>query len=364
MKRHLLSAFLGLPFLFLFSTLTVTPSAFAQGGSGHLPGVKPVPTPAPVSKTGTKGTRSSANVTPEIPAVTFNREISGRLDPKSSGKSPNSNLFYEDYTLNAKSSDQLIISVNSETPGIALQVFDKDKAEIAVVKDSSTGNYRFSTSTGGLPADGEYKLRVTGSLMGNASIAFSLTVTHIGLIPEVYNERLQEISRNYRESDPNSVNETITRLDELTREDAGKPGAFELLGLILLYNRRDIANAGIAMEQALKTNGAAVVKITFDRQWRRMAKLKSGNFDWEEPRTGWLRIRPGEIALTDLVNKPMASLKGTQIREMAKIVTNTNHLIALTAVGVRRPFVFLPGSKDPAEADLVLKLIQNYVMGK
>jgi len=362
MKRHSLSAILGLPVLALFWTINATLSASAQGGSGQLPGVKPTPTPAP--KGVTRVNRSSTSATPENPTIAFNREITGRLDARSSGKSPNGNLFYEEYMINAKSSDQLTFRIQSEMPGIALQVFDKDKTEIAVAKDISTGNYRFSTSSGGLPADGEYKLRVTGALTGMASVPFALTVTHIGLIPAVYNERLQAIYRDYRESDPNSLSETITKLEELSREDASKPGAFEFLGIILLYGRRDFAKAGIAMEQAIKTNGAATVKISFDSQWRRMAKLKSGNFDWEEPRTGWLKIRQGQITLTDLANKPLANLKGTQIREMAKIMTSTNHLVALTAEGMRRPFVFLPGTKDLAEADLVLKLIQTHVMGK
>ncbi|MCI0663159.1 MAG: hypothetical protein L0220_19000 [Acidobacteria bacterium] len=361
MKRHSLSAYLSLPVLVLFWTLNATPNIYAQGGSGQLPGAKPTPTPAP--KGGTRVNRSSAG-TAENPTIAFNREITDRLDAKSSAKMPSGNLFFEEFMINAKSSDQLTFRIESEAPGIALQVFDKDKTEIAVAKDLSTGNYRFSTSSGGLPADGEYKLRVTGSLMGMASVPFSLTVNHIGLIPAVYNERLQGIYNNYRESDPNSVNETITKLEELTREDAGKPGAFEFLGVIYLYGRRDFAKAGTAMEQAIKTNGAAIVKITFDSQWRRMAKLKSGNFEWQEPRTGWLRIRYGQIILTDLANKPLASLKGAQIREIAKILTSTNQLIAMTAEGVRRPFVFLPGSKDLAEADLVMKLIQTHVMGK
>jgi hypothetical protein len=362
MKRHSLSAYLGLSVLVLFWTFNATLNADAQGGSGQLPGVKPTPTPVP--KGGSKVTRSSTPATPENPTIAFNREITGRLDAKSSAKTPNGNLFFEEFIINAKSSDQLTFRIQSDTPGIALQIFDKDKTEIAVAKEFSSGNYRLSTSSGGLPADGEFRLRVTGALMGMASVPFVLTVNHIGLIPTIYNERLQAIQRDYRESDPNSVNETITKLEELSREDSSKPGAFEFLGLLQLYVRRDFAKAGIAMEQAIKTNGAAIVKITFDSQWRRMAKVKSGNYDWEEPRTGWLRIRPGQIALTDLANKPLASLKGTQIKEMAKIMTSTNHLVALTADGVRRPFVFLPGSKDVGEADLVLKLIQTHVMGK
>jgi hypothetical protein len=118
------------------------------------------------------------------------------------------------------------------------------------------------------------------------------------------------------------------------------------------------------MERAIKANGAAVIKISYDSQWRRMAKLRSGNFDWEEPRQGWLRIRPNQLALSDAGNRQLATLNGSQIKEIAKIISNSNNLVVITAEGVRRPFVFLPGTKEQAEADLVIKLIQTYVMGK
>ncbi len=137
-----------------------------------------------------------------------------------------------------------------------------------------------------------------------------------------------------------------------------------MLGIIYLYNKHDAEKAGQAMERAIKLNGAAVVKISYDSQWRRMAKLKSGNFGWEDARTGWLRIRPGQVALTDPSNKTLASLNGTQIKELSKILTATSNLVTVTADNPRKPLVFAPGSGQQAEADLVIKLIQNYVMGK
>ncbi len=118
------------------------------------------------------------------------------------------------------------------------------------------------------------------------------------------------------------------------------------------------------MAQAIKLNGAAVVKITYDAQWRRVAKLRTGKFGWEEARTGWLRIRPGQLVLTDPSNKSLASLNGQQIRELSKIVTAASYMVSITAENMRRPFIFAPASLQSAEADLVVKLIQNHVMGK
>jgi hypothetical protein len=79
---------------------------------------------------------------------------------------------------------------------------------------------------------------------------------------------------------------------------------------------------------------------------------------------GWLRIRPGQLTLTDLSNRPLASLNGAQIKELTKSVTATYNLVYITGDNPRKPFIFAPGSLQLAEADLVIKLIQNHVMGK
>ena len=95
-----------------------------------------------------------------------------------------------------------------------------------------------------------------------------------------------------------------------------------------------------------------------------MARLKNGTTDWEDARTGWLRIRPGQLALTDPANKPLASVTGQQVKELASITSAKYYLVSLTVEGMRRPFIFAPGSKEKVEADLVVKLIHDYVMDK
>ncbi len=338
-------------------------NVYAQGRSGELPGAKPTPTP--LQKVGVKRpstpTAAPAPVAPAVRTITLNQAIRGRLAPNE--KAPSGYLF-EEYILHARSGDHLSFHLQSEGSAAALQIFDKESIEIAVARDSSTGTYGLKTPSGGLPVDGEYKVRVSTAVSGKNAVPYTLTVNRLGLLPSIYYERLDGIYRNHRETDPASVSETIAKLEELTKEDASKPGAFEFLGIVYLNNARDVTKAANAMEKAIKANGAAVVKISYDSQWRRMNKLRTGNFGWDDPRTGWLRIRPGQLSLTDASSRALVTLNGAQIKELAKIISDTNNVVVITAEGQRKPFVFMPGSRETAGADLVVRLIQTHVMGK
>lgn len=325
---------------------------YAQSGTGELPGTKPTPTPKPGAKTPVKP------AAPVTPTLVFDQEVKGRIDPRGSEKASGGGLF-EDHILNAKSEDLLTFQLQSANTNLGLQILDKDNAEIAVVKDQAAGVFKIKTPNGGLPADGEYHVRVVGAA-GKSAVPFSLKVVRVGLTPNVYNERFNQIVLNYRETDAASADESLAKLEELAKADSSKPGAFEFIGIISLYNKSDVAKAEQAMEQAIKLNGAAVVKISYDVQFRRMARLKNGKTGWEDARTGWLRIRSGQVEVTDPSNKILATVTGAQIKELSKILTANSNLITVT--GERRQFVFEPGSGKQEEADLVIKLIQTHVM--
>ncbi len=359
MKRQLVPHIAVLSVLILFSSLNASFKVYAQSGTGELPGTKPTPTPKggrPPARPGTP-----AHATPVTPTLAFGEEMKGKLDPRASEKGPAGTVF-EEYILNAKSEDLLTFRIESENPLLGLQILDKDKAEVPVA--SSSGEFKINTQTGGVPADGEYIVRVTGAVSGRNAVPFTLKVTRVGLTPAAYGERFQKIYAGYNETDQASADETLTKLEELAKDDASRPTTFEMLGIIYLYNRHDAEKAEQAMEQAINLNGAAVVKIAFDARWRRVAKLRTGDFGFQEARIGWLRIRPGQLTLTDLSNKTLGSLNGQQIKEMSKIVTATNNMISITAMNVRTPYIFAPGSMQQAEADLVVRLIQKHVMGK
>jgi hypothetical protein len=361
MKRKLFPRIANLLVLILFLSFIAALSVYAQSGSGALPPVKPTPTPKGGKPA--KPATPSAPAAPVTPTLDFGEELKGRLDTRASEKGA-SGSYFEEYILNARSEDLLTFRIESENQSLGLQILDKDKAEVAVAKDPATGEFKIKTSSGGLPSDGEYRLRVTGAPSGRNAIPFSLKVTRVGLTNAAYDQRFSKLYFAFKEDDAASVDETLSKFEGLAKDDPNRPTTFEMLGIIYLYNRHDVQKAEQAMEQAIKLKGAAVVKITYDSQWRRIARLRSGKFDWEDARAGWIRIRPGEIVLTDPTNKTLASLKGAQIKELSKIVTSTSFMVQITAENVRRPFIFAPGSKQSAEADLVVKLITNHVMGR
>jgi hypothetical protein len=363
MKRQLISLMIILPLSSLFPTLEI----YAQGGAGDLPGTKsappPKPTPTPTPTPTPASVRSSrpAPNTPVIKTLNVGDEQTGRLDP--SDRRADGSLFEEMILLNAKSEDWLTFRIESDNPVLSLQILDKDNAEVAIAKEPS-GEYKLNTPTGGLPADGAYRVRVTGALIGKNAAPFTLKVNRLGLSAVAYVDRFLKINANYRESDPASVEETVAKLEALAIDNPSRSTAFELLGRIYLDVRKDIAKAEWAMEQAIKARGVALIRISFDNQWRRMAKLRGGDYGFEDMRTGWLKIGPGYITFTDLTNKTLESLNGYQIKELSKNLVAAYNLVTITGENARKPYVFAPKSMQQAEVDLVIKLVQNYVVGK
>ena len=96
----------------------------------------------------------------------------------------------------------------------------------------------------------------------------------------------------------------------------------------------------------------------FDNKWRQMAKSRSGNYDFEDSRQGWLKIGPGKITITDFNNKDVLSLSGQQITGSS----NAQVAVSITCDNPRKPYSFAPITKQPAETDMVIRLIQNHVV--
>src|SRR5262249_16720204 len=202
---------------------------------------------------------------------------------------------------------------------------------------------------GGAPADGEYRVRVTGVVIGRNAVPYTIDVNRLGLTAVVYAERYQNIYANYRKEDPASVEETVAKLEELGRDNPSRPTAFELLGIIYLEVRKDVGKAEAAMEQALKAKGSAVIQVSFDTQWRRMANSRSGDFGFEDARSGWLKIDPGQLTLTDLSGKTLGMLSGQQINELSKTLLGAYNMVTITANNMRKPYVFAPKTMQQAE---------------
>jgi hypothetical protein len=352
MQRKAISFMIVLPLLCVFSFL----ETYAQPGTGELPGTKSNEPPA-------TGASKPAPARPAPHILIFGAEKQGRLDPKTSNKNPSGNLF-EEMALNARSEDALAFYIKSKNPSLSLQILDKNKTEVAVTKDPS-GYFKLATPTGGLPVDGQYCVRVTGAPSGRSAAAFKIKVDRLGLTKVAYSERFTQIVAELRDEDPASVEETVAKLEKLAKDSPYLPTAFERLGILYLENRKDVVKAGRAMEQAIKANGAAVIKVSYDSKWRPMTKARSGDADFEDKRVGWLRIQGGRLTLPDGANnKEPTTLAGNQIKESSRTNFTAYNVIRITANNSRKQYFFATETKRLIEADLIVKLIQNYVVGK
>jgi hypothetical protein len=357
MKRQLIPQIILLLLLGLFSFSEI----YAQSSDGVLPGTKPSATPS-------AGGPKPAPSGPVAHTLAFGVEKKGKLDPRTSEKSA-SGSFYEEMTLKAGSEDSLSFHIKSNDPSLdqslSLQIFGRNNAEIPVAKEPS-GDFKIATPTGGVPADGDYRVRVTCSLNGKSAVPFTIKVDRLGLTTSAYVERFKKIYAAYNEKDPASVDGTVVKLERLVKDGPNYPTAFERLGIIYLEARKDTGKAEWAMNQAIKNGGVARIQISFDNKWRQMTKLRSGDISFEDKRTGWLRIQTGIVTLHDASDKTLVTLTGQQIKDLSKTLVSAYNMVTITTNNSRKPniFNFAPESMRPVDADLVVKLIQNHVVGR
>jgi hypothetical protein len=156
----------------------------------------------------------------------------------------------------------------------------------------------------------------------------------------------------------------VVKLEKLAKDAPNYPTAFERLGIIYLEIRKDTGKAEWAFDQAIKAGGVARIQISYDSKWRQMAKLRTGDTEFEDKRTGWLRIQAGALTLHDASDKPMVTLTGKQINALSKYPVSAFSLVTIITNNARKSYIFEPESKRQVEADLVVKLIQNHVVGK
>src|SRR5262249_15047648 len=131
MKRQLLFEIAVALVLILFAPVNAWFTVFAQGGDAKLtPNPKPTPTPKSTTKTPPKAPVASAPAPARIlPTLIFNQEMKDNLDLKASQKTQAGGLF-EEFILNAKMDDWLNFQLQSESPDLEMQLFDKEKVEV------------------------------------------------------------------------------------------------------------------------------------------------------------------------------------------------------------------------------------------
>ena len=88
-----------------------------------------------------------------------------------------------------------------------------------------------------------------------------------------------------------TVEETVNKLEALLKlapDESTRSFTNQFLGLLYLHGRNDPVKAEAAMEQAIKDKSSAIIEISLDSKWRKMAKSRSGNYGFEDNSLGWI----------------------------------------------------------------------------
>jgi hypothetical protein len=342
MKRQLISLIIILPLLSLFPSLEI----YAQGGGAEL------------GPTGGKGSKTPLSG-PVTPTLHFGVERKGKLDPRTSDKNASGGFFEEMILKDAKSEDLLSFQIESDNPSLGLQILGKNGAEVAVAKEPS-GNFKISTPTGRLPANGDYRVRVTGVLTGRNAVPFRLEVNRL-LTVVAYAERLREIDNDSTAT----VEKKVAVLEELVKlapDDRFRSVTYGRL-IDTYLARMDVVKAEATMDRMIKANGVIRIQIIFDNKWRPMAKSRAGGFDFADKRVGSLKIQAGQLTISDLRDKTLASLTGQQIGELSNTLVAAYNLVDITDSNKGKRYVFAPETMRQGETDLIIKMIKKHVKG-
>jgi len=370
-------------FILLALSFVISASSRAQG-LGDLPPVKTVkpktttttttrakPTPTPKTKATPKPTPKPTPTPPvsykrdpaTIPQISFNLATAGNLDPQTSGRITATG-YYDEYKLTATNADLFTIQLQTSDPSLTVQIYDGSQAGQPIQKDPQSGEFKLTTPGNTLPADGEYRVRVLGTIPEEkaSAVAYTLNIKRSGLTEEGYTARLQQIVTAFNSSGGKDADEAISRIEELIAIDPNKSKAYETLAAAYLYHRKDLAKAVNLMEKAIKLGGSAMFKVTHDSQWRRPEK-KGDGIEFPDLRTSWLYIRPDQVTLIDTADPQRIyfSVGSRQIKEVNRV--NQTPLIAIKPPGLRaKPYLIHPSTRNQAEAEVIVNMIKSYVL--
>jgi hypothetical protein len=359
--------------LFFLLLITALPCAtWAQGGGGDLPPV-PKSTAKPKPKPTTKAKAPAAKPTPKIvaakepakvEAVSFNQLIESKIEAATAGRIP-PNIYYQEFTFTGTDADLFNIQIISSQAALKVELLDANKVNLPLKREEPSGLYRLNTDGAILPADGEYRVRVSVAPSPTlaAPIPFALKLNHTGLTAAGYQHRLQQIVKGFT---PQKPDESIGQLERLAQDDPNKPGAYEYLGLLYNEFKKDQVKASAAMLQALKLGGAAIFKVTHDAKWRRPNRdRQTQRVAFEELKTSWLRISTAQLVVADfnVPDKPLATFTRAQLKEVSRFL-QTQFVVIRHDNKQFKPDTVVLGLNTPAEADIIVDLINGNLLRK
>ena len=357
----------------LTASLSVT--ATAQSGGGDLPPVpkasasKPKPKPTPSTKAKAATTKATPKIVvakepTKVDAINFDQMIEGKIEAQTAGRIP-PNVYYQEYSFAATDADLFEIQINSSQAAIKVELLDAKKINLPIKRDEQTGVYRLGTNGFILPADGEYRVRVSVAPSPTlaAPVPFNLKLHHTGLTAVGYQHRLQQIVKGFS---PQKPDESIAQLERLSLDDPQQPGAYEYLGLLYNEFKKDQVKASVAMSQALKLGGAAIFKIAHDSQWRRPNRdRKTQRMAFQDLKTNWLRISTTQLVIADfnVPDKAVLTFPREQIKEVNRVLSSSFFFINHENKKIKHDLITF-GVPTPIQADLVVDIIKGNLLRK
>lgn len=349
-------------------------SAFAQGGSGDLPPVpkstssKAKPKPS-TTKAKTTSPKSSAKVVvakepAKVAPIAFDQPLEGKIEAQTAGRIP-PNVYYQDYVLTGTDADLFNIQISSLHASLKVELLDANKIMVPLKRNESSGEYHLNTPDQILPADGEYRVRVSVAPSPTlaAPVLFTLKINHLGLTAAGYKNRLEQIVKGFN---PQKVEESIGQLERLSQDDPKQAGAYEYLGLLYNEFQKDQVKGSAAMMQAIKLGGSAIFKVAHDSQWRRPSRDRQNQrMSFPDLRTSWVKISSTQLTISDFntIDKPMLTITKAQLKE-ANRFGQTSVLVIKHSNKLVKPDTINFALTTPNEADQVLDVIKGNLLRK
>lgn len=152
----------------------------------------------------------------------------------------------------------------------------------------------------------------------------------------------------------NDSNGAIRLLQQAVSLDASKPTAYQLLGINMLYSQQNFSAAAQAMRAAIERDGAAVFRVYHDHD---------GGFN-DVCQGSFFITKAGVSYKADNGNHTFeaedANIKEAKTNGFVGVAYGAFHIKPRVKINGKDNFNFAPATRQKAESQLLLSMIQSY----
>jgi len=152
----------------------------------------------------------------------------------------------------------------------------------------------------------------------------------------------------------NDSNGAIRLLQQAVSLDASKPTAYQLLGINMLYSQQNFPAASQAMRAAIERDGAAVFRVYHDHDGN-FSDVCEGSFFVTKTGVSY-KADNG----TDTFEAEDSNIKEAKTNGFVGVALGAFHIKPRTKINGKDNFNFAPATKQKAESQLLISMIQSY----